>query len=228
MLTGSYDYPSGRALRGHCDLCFLCRAGSRGPSDGRAGPRLRVLADRRRRGHGAGHLVHALHRDAGFQAACACAAMTGPRSCCRCAWPFLPSAVALYVVSRKSMSLWRAVAGSIVMGAGIAAMHYIGMEAMRSTAMCHYDARLVALSVVLAIVISFVALSARIPVRGRKKRRYLAKNRKRHGHGTCHPGDALYRDGRGQLHGRWHGPGHVARDRASRSLGRRASRSSRS
>jgi PAS domain S-box-containing protein len=37
-------------------------------------------------------------------------------------------------------------------------MHYSGMEAMRLTAMCHYNAWLVALSVLLAIVISFVAL----------------------------------------------------------------------
>ena len=37
-------------------------------------------------------------------------------------------------------------------------MHYVGMEAMRLPAMCHYDPRIVALSVVLAIVISFVAL----------------------------------------------------------------------
>ena len=70
----------------------------------------------------------------------------------------LASAVALYVVSRKTMSPWRAAAGSIPMGAGIATMHYTGMEAMRLAAMCHYDVRLVTLSVILAIVISFVAL----------------------------------------------------------------------
>ena len=70
----------------------------------------------------------------------------------------LASGVALYVVSRKFMSVWRAAAGSILMGAGIAAMHYIGMEAMRSSAMCHYDSRLVALSIALAVVISYVAL----------------------------------------------------------------------
>jgi two-component system, sensor histidine kinase and response regulator len=82
----------------------------------------------------------------------------------------LASAVALYVVSRESMSVWRAAAGSIVMGAGIAAMHYIGMDAMRMAAMCHFDYALVALSVVLAIVISFVALwlafRARVERRG--------------------------------------------------------------
>src|SRR5580692_4370475 len=51
----------------------------------------------------------------------------------------LASATALYVVSRDRMGPWRAVAGSIPMGAGIAAMHYIGMEAMRLSAMCHYN-----------------------------------------------------------------------------------------
>ena len=70
----------------------------------------------------------------------------------------LASVVALYVVSRQTMGAWRAVAGSIPMGAGIAAMHYIGMDAMRSAAMCHFNNALVALSVVLAIVISLVAL----------------------------------------------------------------------
>ena len=50
------------------------------------------------------------------------------------------------------------VVGSIIMGSGIAAMHYIGMAAMRVPAMHHYDGRLVALSVALAIVISLVAL----------------------------------------------------------------------
>src|SRR5260370_4402975 len=44
------------------------------------------------------------------------------------------------------------------MGSGLAAMHYIGMAAMRLPAMCRYDSLLVVLSVVLAIVMSLVAL----------------------------------------------------------------------
>ena len=44
------------------------------------------------------------------------------------------------------------------MGGGIAAMHYIGMEAMRVPARLSYDLPMVVLSVVLAIVISLVAL----------------------------------------------------------------------
>ncbi|MBM0104680.1 GAF domain-containing protein [Steroidobacter sp. S1-65] len=68
------------------------------------------------------------------------------------------SAVALFVVSRKQMGLVRATLASIVMGGGIATMHYVGMEAMRLAAIHTYSPSLVALSVVLAIVISFVAL----------------------------------------------------------------------
>jgi PAS domain S-box-containing protein len=70
----------------------------------------------------------------------------------------LASGVALFTVSQTTMSPHRMTVGAILMGSGIAAMHYIGMEAMRLPAMCMYSPWLVALSVVLAIVISFVAL----------------------------------------------------------------------
>jgi two-component system, sensor histidine kinase and response regulator len=68
------------------------------------------------------------------------------------------SAVALFVVSRQQMKVHHALLGSFVMGSGIAAMHYVGMAAMRLRAMCHYSAALVTLSVFLAIAISLVAL----------------------------------------------------------------------
>jgi len=68
------------------------------------------------------------------------------------------SAVALFVVSRRQMGVLRASLGSVLMGGGIAAMHYIGMTAMRLPAMCHYSPSLFILSIILAIVISFVAL----------------------------------------------------------------------
>ncbi|HXJ96326.1 MAG TPA: MHYT domain-containing protein [Terriglobia bacterium] len=68
------------------------------------------------------------------------------------------SAVALWVVSQKTLTLVRAVAGSIIMGAGIASMHYIGMAAMRLPARCEWNLSIVVLSVVIAIVVSLVAL----------------------------------------------------------------------
>jgi PAS domain S-box-containing protein len=68
------------------------------------------------------------------------------------------SGVALFVVSRRRMEWGHALAGSAIMGSGIATMHYIGMAAMRLPAMCHYDSLLVVLSVVVAIVMSLAAL----------------------------------------------------------------------
>jgi PAS domain S-box-containing protein len=68
------------------------------------------------------------------------------------------SAIALYVVSRQMMNAFRALVGSVLMGAGIASMHYIGMAAMRLPAMCQFSSSLVVLSVVFAVVISLAAL----------------------------------------------------------------------
>jgi two-component system sensor histidine kinase/response regulator len=70
----------------------------------------------------------------------------------------LASGIALFVVSRQAMGPFRMCVGGLFMGIGIASMHYIGMEAMRLPAMCHYSAGLVALSVLFAIAISVVAL----------------------------------------------------------------------
>src|SRR6202041_781273 len=70
----------------------------------------------------------------------------------------LASIVALGVVSRPKMGWFRALAGSVLMGAGIAGMHYIGMAAMRLPAVCQFNSILVVLSVVFAILISLAAL----------------------------------------------------------------------
>jgi two-component system sensor histidine kinase/response regulator len=76
------------------------------------------------------------------------------------------SGVALFVVSRKAMGLLSTGLGGVLMGIGIAAMHYIGMEAMRLPAMCRYAPDIVFLSVMLAIVISLVALWLTFNLRG--------------------------------------------------------------
>jgi PAS domain S-box-containing protein len=70
----------------------------------------------------------------------------------------LASVIALYVVSRQKMGASRAVAGSVLMGTGIASMHYIGMAAMRLPAVCQFNSFLVVLSVVFAVLISLAAL----------------------------------------------------------------------
>lgn len=68
------------------------------------------------------------------------------------------SAVALSVVSRPQLGLPQIAIGGVLMGAGIGGMHYLGMAAMRSSAMHHYNDKLVALSLVVAVVFSWMAL----------------------------------------------------------------------
>ena len=85
------------------------------------------------------------------------------------------SAIALFIVSRQKMGAGAALVGSVFMGAGIAAMHYIGMAAMRLPAMCHYSPTLVTLSIILAIVISLVALWLTFRFRNDAKVKWLPK-----------------------------------------------------
>jgi two-component system sensor histidine kinase/response regulator len=77
----------------------------------------------------------------------------------------LASAVALFVASRKTLTATAAAFGSALMGGGIAAMHYIGMSAMRMPAIRIYSDPVVALSVFLGIAISFVAIRLTFAVR---------------------------------------------------------------
>jgi two-component system sensor histidine kinase/response regulator len=51
------------------------------------------------------------------------------------------------------------------MGVGIASMHYIGMEAIRLPAMCIKNSRIVAVSVLLALIIYSLALWLTFAVR---------------------------------------------------------------
>lgn len=68
------------------------------------------------------------------------------------------STVALFVISRRRMGWIRALAGSVFMGGGIVALHYIAMASMRLPAMCVYSPPLVTLSVVIAIGFSLMSL----------------------------------------------------------------------
>jgi NO-binding membrane sensor protein with MHYT domain len=63
-----------------------------------------------------------------------------------------------YVISRGGISPLRLALSGILMGLGIAAMHYIGMAAMRGHAEVSYDRLFVALSLVIAIGASTAAL----------------------------------------------------------------------
>jgi NO-binding membrane sensor protein with MHYT domain/signal transduction histidine kinase len=81
----------------------------------------------------------------------------------------LASIVALGVASREKMGAFRALAGSVLMGAGISSMHYIGMAAMRLPALCQFNSFLVVLSVVFAVLISLAALWITFHFRDGKK-----------------------------------------------------------
>ena len=68
------------------------------------------------------------------------------------------SALALWIVCQKDLSLSRLCCGALLMGAGVSSMHYTGMAAMRMTPGIRYIPSLLILSIVIAIVASGAAL----------------------------------------------------------------------
>lgn len=66
------------------------------------------------------------------------------------------SFIALYVVARDGVTLMQVLGSGAVLGAGISAMHYVGMAAMQVE--MHYNAFWVAVSIVIAFAASNVAL----------------------------------------------------------------------
>src|SRR5258708_10964895 len=71
----------------------------------------------------------------------------------------LASAVALYVVSGDKFGRREALVGSLLIGVGITAMHYIGMAANRLPATCHYNPLSRGLSILIAVVGALAALT---------------------------------------------------------------------
>jgi diguanylate cyclase (GGDEF)-like protein/PAS domain S-box-containing protein len=85
------------------------------------------------------------------------------------------SAVALFTISREEMNAKTWVVGSVMMGGGIVAMHFIGMAAMRMSALTEYDRSTLALAVVWAIAGSLIALRLAFQVRHEEKTTMLRK-----------------------------------------------------
>ena len=73
----------------------------------------------------------------------------------------LAAAIALHVVARPVVTTSRLLIGGTLMGAGIGAMHYTGMSAMRLDALVRYDPGLFAASIVVAVGLAILALEAR-------------------------------------------------------------------
>jgi PAS domain S-box-containing protein len=70
----------------------------------------------------------------------------------------LVTGIALFIASRGEITLKRIAAAGSFMGLGVAAMHYVGMAAMRMAAEIHYDPGLFLLSVAIAVVAASAAL----------------------------------------------------------------------
>ncbi len=70
----------------------------------------------------------------------------------------LASALALFVIAQKEVRNISLAASAIIMGAGIASMHYGGMAAMRITPSIQYDNLWLTISIVIAVVASGAAL----------------------------------------------------------------------
>jgi len=89
----------------------------------------------------------------------------------------LASGVALFVLSRRERPSQKLLfVCALLMGAGIGTMHYSGMAAMEPAALLRYDVRTVALSVVVAVVLAYLALVIRARLnhfRGRRVMRAL-------------------------------------------------------
>jgi two-component system sensor histidine kinase/response regulator len=157
-LAGTYDYrlvALSVVIAVVASYAALDLSGRVTASRGRLRPR---LPDRRCRVHGHGHLVDALHRDARLSTSGACF-LQQAHSFIFFAGSILASAVALFVVSRNKLGLLRISVGGVLMGSGIAAIHYVGMDAMRLPPTCQYSQGLVELSVLLAFEILLIALS---------------------------------------------------------------------
>jgi diguanylate cyclase (GGDEF)-like protein len=84
------------------------------------------------------------------------------------------SGVALEVTSRETLGRKQVLLGGLLMAGGIGGMHYVGMAAMRSQAMEHYNPWVVGLSVVAAAVFSWMALATAFVVRPHAKTGSLA------------------------------------------------------
>jgi len=75
-------------------------------------------------------------------------------------------AVGLFIVGYGGGGLVPVLAGGVIIGVGVAAMHYVGMSAMRMPDIVQYNVGLVAVSVLIVIVAGTAALLAGLHVSG--------------------------------------------------------------
>jgi signal transduction histidine kinase/CheY-like chemotaxis protein len=75
------------------------------------------------------------------------------------AFAIAAAAFALWIAVRPSVRQHELIAAAVVMGIAIAGMHYIGMAGMRMSALIEYDSLLFWLSIAIAVVVAYVALT---------------------------------------------------------------------
>jgi PAS domain S-box-containing protein len=80
------------------------------------------------------------------------------------------STVALSLLGRKEIGLRKLLVGGVMVGAGIGAMHYTGMAAMRSALQLRYDPWMFGLSIVVAVALATLALYVRFGLQGLRGR----------------------------------------------------------
>ncbi|MCX4051297.1 diguanylate cyclase, partial [Aeromonas caviae] len=85
------------------------------------------------------------------------------------------SAFALWLVSRPQLPWGRILFGAVLMGAGIATMHYIGMAAMKIIPGIHYQRGLFVLSILIAVLASGAALWIAFRLRNSSPRAFFSK-----------------------------------------------------
>jgi len=84
--------------------------------------------------------------------------------------------VALTLLSQQHVNRTHLIVGGALMGAGIGAMHYLGMAAMQLSASLRYDPATFALSVGVAVLLSILALSLRFGLANRWGLTHLGAN----------------------------------------------------
>ncbi len=78
----------------------------------------------------------------------------------------LAGGIALHLISRTVATPRTIAVGGTVLGAGIGAMHYAGMAALRMNAVLRYDPYLFALSILVAVLLAIIALGLTVRWRG--------------------------------------------------------------
>ena len=73
--------------------------------------------------------------------------------------------VALNIIGRRELTTGALLTGGVLTGAGIGAMHYTGMAAMRTNLYLQYDPAMFALSIVVAVALATLAIWIRFGVR---------------------------------------------------------------